>query len=216
MEKEKILSTLTEKLGKTCFSPRTLEMYVGKHLPAEGVEPDDAYWALHTDILKALEGQYNHDVSIAVAEAKKNFVTPPSLNPPTPPIDGNHPIEDVLAKRVEALEKALADEKKKSSMDALKSGVKRKSSELKVSNKALWEDAVNMVEVAEGMDEAKLLDATKSIYESKLKAYIGEGATPYGGSMGVSTHVGEKEANERRNAFKERMIAQGKLPKEEA
>ena len=73
-----------------------------------------------------------------------------------------------------------------------------------------------MVEVAEGMDEAKLLDATKSIYESKLKAYIGEGATPYGGSMGVSMHVGEKEANERRNAFKERMIAQGKLPKEEA
>lgn len=211
MEKEKILSTLTEKLGKTSFSQKTLETYVAKHLPDEGTEPDDAYWALHTEVLKTMEGQYNHDVAVAVEEAKKNFgnTSPTNPNSATPSTD------NALAKRIEALEKALEDEKKKSSVDALKNSARGKSSELKVSNKAIWEDAVNMVEISEGMDEAKLVDAAKGIYETKLKAYIGEGATPYGGSMEVSTQVGEAEAKERRNAFKERMIAQGKLPKEE-
>ncbi len=216
MEKEKILSTLTEKLGKTSFSQKTLETYVAKHLPAEGTEPDDAYWALHTEVLKTMEGQYNHDVAVAVEEAKKNFDTSSATNTsPTNPNPATPPADNALAKRIEALEKALEDEKKKSSVDALKNSARGKSSELKVSNKALWDDAVNMVEISGDMDEAKLVDAAKGIYETKLKAYIGEGATPYGGSMGVSTQVGEAEAKERRNAFKERMIAQGKLPKEE-
>ena len=78
--KRKNLSTLTEKLGKTSFSQKTLETYVGKHLPSEGTEPDDAYWALHTEVLKTLEGQYNHDVAEAVEEAKKNFATPQNPN----------------------------------------------------------------------------------------------------------------------------------------
>ena len=139
MEKEKILSTLTEKLGKTSFSQKTLETYVGKHLPSEGTEPDDAYWALHTEVLKTLEGQYNHDVAEAVEEAKKNFTTPqnPNSKPNTTPL-----ADDAITKRLEALEKALADEKKKSSMDMLRNSVLEKGQELKVSNKSLWNDVV--------------------------------------------------------------------------
>jgi hypothetical protein len=42
MEKEKILSTLTEKLGTTGLSAKTIGDYLDGNLPAEGVEPDDA------------------------------------------------------------------------------------------------------------------------------------------------------------------------------
>ena len=41
MEQEKILSTLSEKLGETSFSPQTLQKYVELNPVAEGSEPDD-------------------------------------------------------------------------------------------------------------------------------------------------------------------------------
>lgn len=44
MEQEKILSTLSEKLGETSFSPQTLQTYVELNPIAEGSEPDEAYW----------------------------------------------------------------------------------------------------------------------------------------------------------------------------
>ena len=40
MEQEKILSTLSEKLGETSFSPQTLQKYVEFNPIAEGSEPD--------------------------------------------------------------------------------------------------------------------------------------------------------------------------------
>ncbi|WP_155923442.1 hypothetical protein [Bacteroides sp. 14(A)] len=60
--------------------------------------------ALHTEVLKTLEGQYNHDVAEAVEEAKKNFASPqnPNPKPNTTPL-----ADDAITKRLEALEKAL-------------------------------------------------------------------------------------------------------------
>lgn len=212
MEKEEILSTLTEKLGKTSFSQKTLDTYVEKHLPTEGAEPDDAYWTTHIEFLRSLEGQYNHDVANAVKEAKKNFARTDDTDKDN---QMNTNAKKELTNRIESLEKTLADEKKKSLMDALRKSVSGKGSELKVSNKALWDDAVNMVNMTEGMDEDGLLEEAKKVYESKLKSYIGEGATPYGGEQhGGSSTVDEDAAKAKRDAFKKRMIAQGKLPKE--
>lgn len=57
MEKETLLSTLTEKLGETPLSQRTLDSYISDNLPAEGTEPDEAYWEKHTKFLKSLTGQ---------------------------------------------------------------------------------------------------------------------------------------------------------------
>ena len=207
MEKEKILSTLTEKLGKTSFSQKTLETYVGKHLPSEGTEPDDAYWALHTEVLKTLEGQYNHDVAEAVEEAKKNFTTPqnPNSKPNTTPL-----ADDAITKRLEALEKALADEKKKSSMDMLRNSVLEKGQELKVSNKSLWNDVVKIVEIEDGMDDTQLTESAKKLYEERLKSYLGEGATPYGG--GGTASPDSKEYEKELDDFFNRKAKEGKFP----
>lgn len=203
MEKEKILSTLTEKLGKTSFSQKTLETYVAKHLPTEGTEPDDAYWALHTEVLKTMEGQYNHDVAAAVEEAKKNFATPQKPNTSTV-------ADEAITKRLEALEKALADEKKKSSVDMLRNTVLGKGDELKVSNKPLWNDVVKMVEVTDGMDDVQMTETAKKLYEERLKSYLGEGAAPYGG--GKTASPDSKEYEKELDDFFSRKAQEGKFP----
>lgn len=205
MEKEKILSSLIEKLGKTSFSQKTLETYVDKHLPSEGTEPDDAYWALHTEILKTLEGQYNHDVAVAVEEAKKNIANPQNPDPKTDPV-----ADDAITKRLEALEKALADEKKKSSVDMLRNTVLGKGDELKVSNKPLWNDVVKMVEVTDGMDDSQMTETAKKLYEERLKSYFGEGAAPYGGGKNVSPD--NKEYEKELDDFFSRKAQEGKFP----
>ena len=70
MEKEKLLSTLTEKLGKTSFSSQTIETYLDLNPLEEGVEPDDAYWQKAVNFLGKMQGQFNHDVAAAITKQK--------------------------------------------------------------------------------------------------------------------------------------------------
>lgn len=101
MEQEKILSTLSEKLGKTSFSPQTLQTYVELNPIAEGSEPDEAYWNKAVNFLKGMQGQYNHDVATRVEDFKKN--------------------DDELEKKLKELEARLdAEDSKKVQADLLK------------------------------------------------------------------------------------------------
>lgn len=68
MDKEKIFSELKTRIGETSLSDRTLMTWVEKNLPAEGVEPDDAYWERGVSLLQSLGGQYSHDVAAFVAK----------------------------------------------------------------------------------------------------------------------------------------------------
>lgn len=72
MEQEKILSTLSEKLGETSFSPQTLQTYVELNPIAKGSEPDEAYWNKAVNFLKGMQGQYNHDVATRVEDFNLN------------------------------------------------------------------------------------------------------------------------------------------------
>lgn len=120
MEQEKILSTLSEKLGETSFSPQTLQKYVELNPVAEGSEPDEAYWNKAVNFLKGMQGQYNHDVATRVEDFKKNYKpqpTPPT--PPTPPAPPKN--DDELEKKLKELEARLdAEDSKKVQADLLK------------------------------------------------------------------------------------------------
>ena len=120
MEQEKILSTLSEKLGETSFSPQTLQKYVELNPIAEGSEPDEAYWNKAVNFLKGMQGQYNHDVATRVEDFKKNYKpqpTPPT--PPTPPVPPKN--DDELEKKLKELEARLdAEDSKKVQADLLK------------------------------------------------------------------------------------------------
>ncbi|HQE50115.1 MAG TPA: hypothetical protein PKV93_12300, partial [Fervidobacterium sp.] len=119
-------------------------------------------------------------------------------------------------KRLEAIEQALANERKANAINSLRNSVKAKAAELKVANKAIWNDVVEFVKIPDEATEDVLLDQVKKTYEQKLKEYTGNGATPYGGGQrAAAQHMSTEEAMAKREAFKESLRKSGKLPKKE-
>ena len=173
--------------------------------------------------LKSLDGNFSHDVAHAVDEFKKSYKadgtdsgdrgTKGGSNDDSGNA-GSH--EDALLKRLEAMEERLKESENQAKKERMRKEVSDKAESLKVSNKALWKDAVMMVELNDDTDAGKLLEETKKVYERKLKSYIGEGATPYGGTQRqVGVHQDTEEAKAKREAFKARMEGMGRRPKRE-
>ena len=214
MEKEQILSTLTEKVGKTSFSAQTLEAYVDLNPLAEGAEPDDAYWNKAVAFINKMQGQYNADMAAQVNDFKKNYKPETKPNPE----DKGKGVGEKSdrEKRLEQLENAQKESAKIASANALRSEVSAKGKSLKVANEAIWEDAVNAVQIGENDSADDVTAKAKKEYERMLKRYHGEGVSPYGssGRQGASKEA-EEEAKAKREAFKERMRRAGKLPKKE-
>lgn len=205
MEQAQILSTLKEKLGQTSLSDRTLTEYVSKVLPAEGVEPDDAYFETHVGILKALGGQYSHDI----AEYQRN-------NPYQHQQQQNaNPELEALKQQMKEMQEQLKQERSGNAIAAVRASLSGKGDELKVRNKAIWEDAVKSLEIKEGDTVDSILEKAKSSYEAMQKRYLGEGAQPYGGaSTDPATDV---EAQKKlREAYRQKLIDDGKIPAPEA
>ena len=215
MEKEQILSTINEKLTaqgiKTEPFQRTFGDYLNENLPAEGTEPDDAYFDKHVRVLKSLAGQYSHDFATAVEDFKKNY-KPKTSTTETQQKDG----ENDLLKRIEQLEGKIAENAKNASANTLRAEAAAKGKSLKVANEAIWEDAVKAVQIGDDDSADDVTAKAKKEYERMLRRYYGEGTAPYGssGRLGASKEA-EQQAKERREAFKEKMRRAGKLPKKE-
>jgi hypothetical protein len=211
MDKEQILSEIKTRVGQISLSDRTLTDYISAHLP-EG-EPDDAYYTKHVEFLKSLNGNYSHDVANEVNEFKKNY----KPQPVEPKKEETLPKgDDELLKRLEALEKAYQEEKRANAINSIRAEVKGKATELKVANKAIWNDVVETIQVKDETTSEDLLAEVKKTYERKLKEYTGEGASPYGGSQrsGAPT-ISAEDAKAKVEAFKEKQRARGKLPKKD-
>lgn len=215
MEKEQILSTINERLGaegiKTDKFQRTFNTYIDANLPAEGTEPDDAYWNKHVGILKSLSGQFSHDVAEQVNDFKKNF------KPETKPEDkGEKGEKSDLEKRLEQLEQARRDDTARARTDALRADVAARGKTLKVANEAIWQDAVQAVSIGENDSADDVTPRARQLYEQRLRRYMGDGAAPYGTTQhrGASKEQ-EQEALQRRDTFKKKMQARGKLPKDQ-
>ena len=217
MEKETLLTGFNERLGNpdangmyadAGVSSRTLDAYIDGVLPTitDDSEVNDTFWERHINFIKAIGGQMRHEK----AEFAKNYkptVTPPA--PPAPPVPpagdtGN----DDLIKRLEKLEKEREDERKAFAVEKMRSETLKKAEDLNVSNRNLWADAVQLVKYSDGMDTVKMEAEAKKLYESKLKAYFGEGASPYGNSSGGVPPQDEKALD----AFFQRKVNEGKFP----
>lgn len=211
MEKETLLSTLAEKLGETPLSKRTLTAYIDDNLPAEGTEPDEAYWEKHTKFLKSLTGNYRADVAAGLEVAKRTLQHQSS----TTETQQNGGDPDLL-KRVEQLEGKLAENAKNASAGSLRAEATAKGKSLKVANEAIWEDAVKAVQVGDNDSADDVTDKAKKEYERLLKRYYGEGTAPYGnsGRQGASKEA-EEQAKGKREALRAKMQARGRLPKSE-
>lgn len=213
MEKEKLLSELKVKVGTTALSERTLDEYVTRILPSITSDEmvNDSFWDVHTSILKSFEGNLNHVVATKVKELRAEYEKDkPKDEPPTPPTSDER--YESLLKEVESLKKANEESLKKSAVESLRNKVLEQGEGLNVSNKNLWKDCVSSMNIEDGKDVEELTDAAKRNYEARLKAYIGDSAVPYGGATALQ-RVSEETANAKREAFKNKMRSQGKLPK---
>lgn len=92
MEKETLISELTNRLGETPLSERTIQEYAGAILSTvpEGDIPD-TFWEMHKSILTSMGGQLRADNKNGVENFKAEWLkthpepTPVPPTPPTPP-----------------------------------------------------------------------------------------------------------------------------------
>ena len=207
------MSELKVRVGTTALSDRTIDEYASSILPmiASDEMVNDAFWSAHTAILKSFEGNLNHEVASKVnvfkSEWEKNHPTPPI--PPTEEKDEKY---ENLLKEIENLKKASEESLKKSAIESLRNQALTKGDELNVSNKNLWKDCVKSVAIGNDDTSDNVLEQVKKEYEARLKSYIGDGAIPYGGAQ-APQRVSKEQANAKREAFREKMRSQGKLPK---
>ena len=185
MEKEKILSTLNEKLGaegiKTDAFQRTFSAYIDANLPAEGTEPDEAYWNRHTAFLKSLSGQFNHDVAEQVKEQVKN--TPPAPQPPKPDPQPNEEIES-LKSAVAELTKKLENQESQQTQEQLMTKVKEVMKKEGATDDYVLKQTLRGVTLDAKKSVDELVKGLMEAYDSEYTACRGKGAAPRNGNQG--------------------------------
>lgn len=230
MEAEKIISTLKEQVGTTDFSDRTIGVYVENNPLAEGVEPDEEYFKKGVTFLKSLQGQYNADFSsklnAKVEEFKKNY-KPETLKKPEQN-GGNETdiearlkaIQEAQDAKIKEFEKKYAEKEKaieqKSYVAQLESAFKTK-----LEGEGLIYDSIyfeNIIQKSGEFDTTKpISEAIKGISEKYDKMFKDRNRSITSNSFmpnfqtEVKPGAGGKSPAE---LFKERQIAQGRLPKE--
>lgn len=185
MEKEKILSTINEKLTaegiKTEDFQRTFDDYLSENLPAEGTEPDDTYWAKHVKILKSLSGQVNHVVASKVEDFKKNYKPSPANNePPKSNPEPNKEVEE-LKKTVADLTKRLDEKESKQAQEQLMSQVKAEMKKQGATDEYVLKQTLRGVTLDTKKSIADLTKELLTAYDSEFTACRGKGAAPRNG-----------------------------------
>lgn len=192
MEVAQIISTLREKVGTTSLSDRTFQEYVNAVNPQ--VEPDDAFWAQHTAILKSMSGQFSHDV----ADWQKKYQQehpiqqqqqqqePPAISPEV------QALIDAQKKSIEDLKAMVTGQQQRMSQEAIRAAASQQGEALKVTNRNLWNDAVTRINITEGMTSEQFNAQVKTIYEQNLKSFVGDGVQPYGNAAPPDTSAQTK------------------------
>lgn len=188
--KKKIFDALKTEYASLGLSDNTLNR-IASILEGSVTKGEDIVTAVKGDTAKLLATSIQGEID-GLKRAKEAAESALSDYKAKHPEGGGSGNEDPEVKQLkEDLAKQKADfdvlkadfEKqiKQGKYDALRSVVKGKANELRVSNVPIWDDVVAGVEVNDDSTEDTLLTAVKTAYEAKLKSYIGEGAAPYRG-----------------------------------
>ncbi len=190
MEKEQILSTIKEKVGQTSLSDRTLSDYFDENLPAEGTEPDDAYWERHTKVLKSLEGNYSHDVATRVEDFKKNY-KPSAQQKGDGETDKRYSaLEekfDKLLNNYTELTEKLAKKESQQSQEQLMAQVKDAMKKQGATDDYVLRQTLRGVTFDTKKSVADLTKEMLAAYDSEYSDCRGKGAAPRNGRTGGSS-----------------------------
>lgn len=190
MEKEQILSTINERLAaegiKTESFQRTFNDYIAENLPADGAEPDDAYWQKHVRVLKSISGQFSHDLAEAIKGQAKN-ATPPANEPPKQSPEPNKEVEDIR-KQIAELVKRLDEEKSQQTQQQLMSQVKAEMKKQGATDEYVLKQTLRGITLDTKKSVEDLTKELLTAYNAELADCRGKGASPrMGGASGGST-----------------------------
>lgn len=213
MTKEELLAKISEKLGKTSLSERTLNSYTENILKTvnDDSQINDVFLESHVGILKSVEGQLSHDI----AEGLKNKPNEQSeaIKPkPSPSDDSIKKILEMISevksensKLRERLdnEKTLKDEQqyKQAVSDAVKGkGIKN----VYILKQVM---ARKKFDVNKPVEEA--VKETLEDYDAEYKDCFGSGGAP----REVNNGLGDDEITKKSlDAFFEKKASEGKFP----
>lgn len=212
MELEQIISTVTSQLGETPLSARSISDFVNANLPAQGTEPDDAYFAGIVNSLKVFgniyKGQHNHETAEArktwETEWQKNHPTTTPTTPSTPPTGGlteekvakliadaiaaNKPQQDPAISQMQQtltqMQQAMTAREDAAKIQVIKDSVSAQLSKMDDVNAGILAMAIQQTEVKA---DSKIEDVVKLVtasYETINKSIFGDSAKPLGGSGG--------------------------------
>jgi hypothetical protein len=213
---EKIYQKLLEKLGKTSLSERTVKTYAGQlaKTVTKDEELTDDVIASAVEILKALGGQYDHDLADAI---KKNPPKPEPTKPeptkPEPP-KPDEPFKD-YEKRIAELEKKSREQEERYEREIKAVKLKNISDAVKKQLQSSGCTNSLVLELAfakSNIDAEKSVDdnakSVRDLYDSLFKENLESGMIPRSAEIRVATisqEDREKKAKEDMERLKEKM-----------
>lgn len=192
MESEKILSNITERLGNTSLSERTIQKYIELNPIAEGAEPDESYFTNATDFLSALSGQYNHDVAEKVKEIKAQYKEPNGLSNNVKIDNANDDtikaLQDKYDKMFQELSDKLTDSENKRAQSDLREKVVKGMRSKNATDEYVLKNTLKGVVFDDSKSVDELVDQYLKVYDKELTEARGNGARPRtaGGGKGLS------------------------------
>lgn len=198
---EKIYQKLLEKLGKTSLSERTVKTYAGQlaKTVTKDEELTDEVIASAVEMLKALGGQYDHDL----AEAIKNNPpkpTPPKPEPPKPEPPKDGPFKD-YEKRIAELERLSKQQEERYEKEIKAVKLKNISDAVKKQLQSSGCTNSLVLELAfakSSIDTEKSIDdnakTVRDLYDSLFKENLESGMIPRSAEIRVATISPEDRA----------------------
>lgn len=193
MEQETLVTKLTEKIGETNLSQRTISEYAKSIMPLVTSDEvvNDAFLETHGNILKTIGGQLRHDLASGIEDFKKNYKPEPKQKQDVVQQD-----DDKYAKLMNEM-KELKDSLAKKDAEAAKNAVMHQVSTLLAEkikeatgsepNAFVFKNTVRDIEIGEKPNISQIVKDAQKAYDENLKAAGLEPDSPHyngGGGSG--------------------------------
>lgn len=202
---ERILPKLTEKLGDTNLSERTIKEYVAAIAPTvkEEDQLNDDFIGIHVGILKTMGGQLAHDAKSGIEQFKKNYNSTPSAQQTANQQPQENPSPtDMLSKKLKELDDFKKSLENKYELEAKAARIEEKRNSVLSS---LKEQGANNSEILEYVElklsiEAEsdlnslVTDALKIYNDKYSRVYKGEVNPAFGYGGSTTTRKNTKDA----------------------
>lgn len=198
MEQETLVTRLTETIGETNLSERTISEYAKSIMPMITTDEmvNDAFLETHGNILKTIGGQLRHDLADGIEKFKKDYKPETEKQKPKQQPSGDDKYEALMAE-IKNLKENIAEKDKVAAKNATKEKVistlreKIKEATGSKPNEFVFKNTIRDIEIGDDADFSKLVKDAQKAYDENLKEAGITAETP---RYGQQNRNGEKTA----------------------